>query len=359
MKVLHVVYTPRYSGAEILVLRMAAAQVKQGHQVQVMSLNPSDPGFYPELEAQERLGIHWHMPSASLGKWRRMKYLWHGARAASPNVIFAHSMIPSLYMRCVSPRATIPVLHSQLNFVERKLFWLERFMSPFTRGVISVSEIALAEYRMQFPGVRSTLIENGVVLADYAGRSIKELNSIKRCRLLHVGRVSRVKRTHLIVELVAALHDIGIDADVDIAGMIEDEIYLAELRALADQLGVTSNVRFLGARQDIPQLLLGADCFVLPSANEAQCIALIEALAAGLPILASDIPGNQFALRYPGVLLSDFRDLPACAHSVLDLMDSGGMFTREVSAFDVRAKAQQYIDFASDTLKPSGKGGAV
>jgi glycosyltransferase involved in cell wall biosynthesis len=353
MRILHVVYTPRYSGAEILVLRMAAVQVRQGHQVQVLSLNPCDPAFHPEIEAQERQGIQWHVPGEPLGTWARLKHLWHGTRAACPDAVFAHSMIPALYMRCVSPAITIPVLHSQSNFVERKLYWLERCLSPLTRGVISVSATALREYQMLFPRVRSTLVENGVVLADYAGRSTRIHQSLSSCRLLHVGRVSRVKRTHLAIELVAALHEMSVDAELDVAGIIEDEAYHAELVSLANQRGLASKVRFLGARNDVALRLLQADCFVLPSANEAQCIALIEALAAGLPILASDIPGNRFAAAHPGVVLSDFRDMPACARSAMHLMSSGGMHVRDMSNFDVGAKAQQYIDFAVEALQAS------
>lgn len=357
MRILHVVYTPRYSGAEILVLRMAVVQVGQGHQVRVLSLNPCDPAFHPEVEAQERQGIHWHAPSEPLGKWARLKHLLHGTRAACPDVIFAHSMIPAVYMRCVSPGKTIPVLHSQSNFVERKLYWLERCLSLLTRGVISVSTTALSEYRTLFPRVRSTLVENGVVLADYAGRSTPIHHSLQSCRLLHVGRVSRVKRTHLAIELVAALHAMGVDAELDVAGIIEDDAYHAELVSLANQRGLASKVRFLGARSDVAQRLLHADCFVLPSANEAQCIALIEALAAGLPILASDIPGNRFAAEHPGVVLSAFDDMQACARSAMHLMALGGTHARDMSGFDVGAKAQRYIDFAIEALKASSPRG--
>jgi L-malate glycosyltransferase len=207
MRILHVVYTPRYSGAEILVLRMASAQVMQGHDVQVMSLNPCDPVFYPEIGVQERQGIHWHSPHQPLGKWGRLNYLWHGTKAACPDVVFAHSMIPAIYMRCVSPGITIPVLHSQLNFGERKLYWLEKCLSPMTRGVISVSKAALKEYQRLFPRVKSALVENGVVLSAYAGRSTQMPPALTRCQLLHVGRVSRVKRTHLAIDLVAALRE--------------------------------------------------------------------------------------------------------------------------------------------------------
>jgi glycosyltransferase involved in cell wall biosynthesis len=65
----------------------------------------------------------------------------------------------------------------------------------------------------------------------------------------------------------------------------------AELRALAARLGVDRRVEFLGHREDVPALLAGADVFVLPSRSEAFPNGAIEAMAAGLPVVASRVGG--------------------------------------------------------------------
>lgn len=64
-----------------------------------------------------------------------------------------------------------------------------------------------------------------------------------------------------------------------------------ELRALAERLGVAAQVRFLGHREDVPALLADADAFVLPSRSEAFPNGAIEAMAAGLPVIASRVGG--------------------------------------------------------------------
>ncbi|CAM5771667.1 glycosyltransferase [Bosea minatitlanensis] len=70
----------------------------------------------------------------------------------------------------------------------------------------------------------------------------------------------------------------------------------AQLKALAAALGITEKVQFLGARHDIPNLLSAMDIFVLPSHEEGSSNALLEALACGLPVIATDVGGNREAL---------------------------------------------------------------
>jgi glycosyltransferase involved in cell wall biosynthesis len=80
-----------------------------------------------------------------------------------------------------------------------------------------------------------------------------------------------------------------------IAGIGPDE---AMLRAQADELHVSDRVQWLGWREDTPELLAAADLFVLSSRFEGQPIALLEAMAAGAPVLATAVSGTPEALRF-------------------------------------------------------------
>ncbi|RIK39976.1 MAG: glycosyltransferase family 1 protein, partial [Chloroflexi bacterium] len=66
----------------------------------------------------------------------------------------------------------------------------------------------------------------------------------------------------------------------------------AQLEEQSRALGLEHRVRFLGYRQDIPALLAGCDLFVLPSLYEGLPLAVLEAMAAGKPVIASAIPGT-------------------------------------------------------------------
>jgi glycosyltransferase involved in cell wall biosynthesis len=114
----------------------------------------------------------------------------------------------------------------------------------------------------------------------------------------------------------------------------------AELKEKARQLGIGENVVFLGARNDVPRLLSAMDLFVLPSHEEGSSNALLEAMATGLPIVATDVGGNAEALDNGrlGTLVPP-RDPTALASAIemlLDDMETGTVRAREAAKY-VRA----------------------
>ncbi len=76
-----------------------------------------------------------------------------------------------------------------------------------------------------------------------------------------------------------------------------DEGCEAQLKALAEELGVSRNIRFLGSRPDIPAILKASDVAILCSHEEGFSNAVIESMAAGLPSIVTDVGGNAEAIR--------------------------------------------------------------
>jgi glycosyltransferase involved in cell wall biosynthesis len=95
-----------------------------------------------------------------------------------------------------------------------------------------------------------------------------------------------------------------------------------ELSELAARLGVTASVDFLGARTDVPDCLRALHCFVLPSFNEGMGRALIEAMAAGRPVIASRVGGIPAIVEHGknGVLVPP-GDAEALAAAIADVID--------------------------------------
>jgi glycosyltransferase involved in cell wall biosynthesis len=109
------------------------------------------------------------------------------------------------------------------------------------------------------------------------------------------------------------------------SGPLEDQV-----RKLSKELGITEACHFIGECKDIPSLLGIMDCFVLPSLWEGFPIVLLEAMATGVPIVATDIPGNDEAVTSGknGWLVPP-GDPSALAEKVLDLLNN----TDQASAF--------------------------
>jgi glycosyltransferase involved in cell wall biosynthesis len=99
-----------------------------------------------------------------------------------------------------------------------------------------------------------------------------------------VARLSEQKGLDVLLRALPEVEHV----DLAVAGDGPDRAALAELAA---SLGVDARVRFLGRRADVAALLAAADAFVLPSRREGQPLALLEAMAAGRPIVATAVPG--------------------------------------------------------------------
>ena len=105
-----------------------------------------------------------------------------------------------------------------------------------------------------------------------------------------VGRLNPVKDQATLLRAFARVHAQSADTALVLVG---DGALRAGLEAQSAALGLGEAVRFLGDRSDVRQLLQGFDAFVLSSLSEGYSMALLEACASGLPIVATDVGGNR------------------------------------------------------------------
>jgi glycosyltransferase involved in cell wall biosynthesis len=148
--------------------------------------------------------------------------------------------------------------------------------------------------------------------ADYRGRG-------DAFRAVFAGRLDRQKNPVLILEAMARSARLpgGDRLEADFLG---DGPERAALEERARALGVSGRVRFAGRVNDVPRRLEEADAFVLPSLSEGVSNALLEAMAHGLPCIATDIPGNADLIRDRETgLLVRTGDADALARAMLEL----------------------------------------
>jgi glycosyltransferase involved in cell wall biosynthesis len=121
---------------------------------------------------------------------------------------------------------------------------------------------------------------------------------------INVGRHEAQKDHSTLIRAAAILRERGHDFVVLVAGRTGNKSQ--ELEGLLNRLGLEANIRLLGFRSDVPDLLVAADCFVFPSLYEGLGGALLEAMALRVPIVATSIPttievvGEAAALVPPG-----------------------------------------------------------
>jgi glycosyltransferase involved in cell wall biosynthesis len=169
--------------------------------------------------------------------------------------------------------------------------------------VPSASLAGFLRRRLHLPARRLHVIPNGV-----ARRAPVEPRPVRR--IVAVGSFAPPKAVPVLVRAFAGVAGRHPDLTLTLVGD-GDERALCE--AMAAGLGVAGRVTFTGYRTDVAALLAGADAFALPSVNENLPLALLEAMATGLPCVASAVGGVPEALGGAGLLVrpGDHRDLAA------------------------------------------------
>jgi len=142
-----------------------------------------------------------------------------------------------------------------------------------------------------FPSDRVLFIRNGVDL-----KSSKKGKSSGVDRLLYVGSLIPRKGVRYLVDALSILVSRGIEVRLTLIGDGEER---AELERLVKEGGLATYVEFVGSRipADIPAWMAQSDCLVLPSLWEGTPNVVLEAMACGLPVVASDLPGIREVVR--------------------------------------------------------------
>lgn len=144
------------------------------------------------------------------------------------------------------------------------------------------------------------VVRNAVDLGAYrfdadARESVRRELGISESQLVigHVGRFSKVKNHAHLVCLLAELRARGVDAVLVLCG---DGELRGDVRGMVGKSGLDSSVRFLGVRDDVSRIVNSFDVFVFPSHYEGISLALIEAQANGIPVLASNTVSDESLL---------------------------------------------------------------
>jgi glycosyltransferase involved in cell wall biosynthesis len=197
------------------------------------------------------------------------------------------------------------------------------------------------------PVERTTVVPNPIATRAIPARPDRGVRSSTR-RLVTVGRLTRQKRHDLLIRAVAIVSE-RMPVELTIVG---DGELAADLKALAAQLGVSARVHFAGYAPRPHEYIRRAELFVLASDYEGFGNVLVEALACGVPVVATDVPyGPAFILDDPsyGVLVEpgDPRAIASGIIRALDRAENADVSSaarRRAEAFDATKVAGHFDD---------------
>ncbi|WP_432472278.1 glycosyltransferase [Amphritea sp. HPY] len=225
-----------------------------------------------------------------------------------PEIVHGH-LFPSVYLATLFRGNKLQTEHATHNrrrdFPKLKL--IEWLMYRRYERVVSISKQVEEALLTFLPGCRdkSVVIENGVDLEQFDAAAQSRIKSLSNVRIGMVGRFHPYKDQLAIIKALALL---GEGYEVLFVG--DGELRQMLVTAARD-LGVEEQIRFIGVSDDIPGFLAGLDIYVQSSKVEGFGLAAVEAMAAGLPVLASDIPGLREVVGSSEYLFSvgDEREL--------------------------------------------------
>ncbi|MBD1823584.1 glycosyltransferase family 4 protein [Cyanobacteria bacterium FACHB-DQ100] len=364
MRICHVIYIPRFSGAEILVRSLAIAHQALGHQVAVMALMPPQPSFLSELAQMQAAQVSLFLPEQELSKRERITFLVQHLKQFKPDVVVAHAVIPSLYARiavrlaALHHTSTLSVLHdaSQDDYASPYFRALERWFVPAPDAIVAVSPTGAENYCNRINSIaKPVVIPNGINLsaiqqaATQRDRVRQTIFAVQpeEVVFLQVGRFSSTKQQHLSLQAFAqAQQQAPFSGKLCFVGSSEDQPYEQHLRQLAQQFNIEDQLLILGSRSDVPDLLSGADVFLMPSKIEAHSLAFIEALSSGIAIVASDIPSLQYGKAFPGVKLICPELINEFTRAIVETVRSSVKvrWQRDLSAYSVEQTSKAYLE---------------
>lgn len=308
MNITHVVESLGRGGLERMVLELVKIQQHAGHRCQVVCL--FEPGVLAHelaefdvsvLACGKRTGLDLHA-------LRRARALM---RAHRSEVMHTHNTVAHYYAVLaglgLGQRRVVNTRHGMDNGMGgryNRREWLYRQALRRTDAVVSVCDAARRDLvgRGIVPPQKAWVVPNGIRVeaflpasADMGDRLRQLLALPPQARVIgNVGRLNWAKDHAGLIRAFRGIHARHPDSVLVLVG---DGELRGELQQCVRAEGVADAVHFLGDRDDVPALLQGLELFVLSSRSEGYSIALLEACASALPIVATEVGGNGEIVR--------------------------------------------------------------
>ncbi len=321
MRIVHVVTHLRL-GAGRAIVDLCTEQAKRGHAVLVaLSTDAegpwaSDPAQVAELAhagiVTQVVGDTFHRDTAGLGRaadgLRAFVGVW------SPgDIAHAHTAMAGAVAHWSGAPATVVTCHGW-NLERPAACDLQDALAMSTAKAVISPSTAWAQRVAALPGSPHVyVIPNGFDLSRYPARTAPRDGS-SSARIICVGEITKRKGQDLLVAAMPLVWDRCPDATLDLAG---DGDMMEELRALVNRTDPTGQrIRLLGHLARPWDALLASDVFCLPSRSDNQPVAIVEAMLAGLPVVATRVGGIPEMVEKAGagdVVDLDAPDAPADA----------------------------------------------
>lgn len=369
LKVLYLINGLGTGGAERSLADLLPELSERGVSVQVACLYPRSEGVQQEVTSNSDVRF---LPAHSWPGWiRETRRL---LRELRPDVIQTTLFEADQVGRLAAAGTRIPVLTSLVNTsydrvrlrtdpnLSHARLVGARILDGLTARHLTARFHAITEAVKQ-SAVQHLRISPDAVTVIGRARDLTRLGQPSRPRrdevrtrlalretdeiILTLGRQEYQKGHIYLLEAVAQLRSTRPNLRVMVAG--REGNATADLKQALGRLGLEEIVCFLGHRQDVGDLLSAADMFSFPSVYEGLGGAVIEAMAMGLPVVASDLPALREVVGDAGILVPP-ESPAALASAITELLDDRALSARLAERAELRASERFNLEHVADQM---------
>jgi glycosyltransferase involved in cell wall biosynthesis len=288
-----------FGGAERCLTNLACGLHGDGFQISVYSLRlpPARPRdrLVRQLK-RAQIPIHFLELRTRLQLFAAIRRLREHFAANRPDLVQNFLFHANVVGTIAAARCGVRAICTGIRVAERgswRWWLLRRTKHLVTRHVcVSQSVADIAGRRLGEPAKRLTVIPNGINASQFQGAKAADMTPLGvapgRRVIAAVARLERQKGIDWLLRLMPNVFAQLPDHDLLVVG---DGPNRSSLERFATSLGIADRVHFALWQNDIPAILRASDMFVLPSRWEGMPNALLEAMASGLPVVASDVEG--------------------------------------------------------------------
>jgi len=366
MRICHIITGLEMGGAERLVLDIAGKTAAMGHPCTICVLW-GDAGLLEDRPAENievirlRRKIKWN-PFLVWTLYRVLKQMM-------PDIVHTHLIHATLLGRLAARWAGVPVIvtteHNTSNWQVKYgfLHWIYRWTARWNTKIFAVSD-AVMERMVRIGRIVEESIQvlyNGIDVRAFdknRNRMDKRLKTAMSPVIGTVGRLDPRKGHRYLIEASVDIIRQYPEASILIIGSGKME---SSLKQVASSLGLSErNIRFLGVLKNTSEVLQSMDVFVLPSVEEGLGIAILEAMAAGVPVVATSVGGIPEIVTHgeTGVLVAP-KNPKMLADAVMDLLahpDKADRLRQNAKSmvmkkFDIQGTVEQLMSYYQQFLE--------
>lgn len=348
MKVLHVITSLATGGAEKLMVDLLPELNKKGIECDLLIFDGTITPFRKKLEKRGIRIIDFGIGSKPYNPFNLFNLIPIISRY---DIIHTHNTAPQLFVPIANifyHKILVTTEHSTENR-RRSIKWIkpiDKWMYARYHKIIAISDKTKIHLSKYLPSLQTPIstIPNGISLKEY--KHVKGdqniINSYPGIVKLFMVAGFRWQKDHKTV--IDAMMHLPAHYHLFFVGNGETKV---ENERYVEYLGLKKRIHFLGVRTDVPKLLSTAEVCILSSHSEGFGLAAVEAMAAGKPVIASNVPGLAEVVRNAGILFEagNSRQL---AEKIVEITNNPELYLTIVHQEEIRANEFSISRMADD-----------